>query len=164
MLKLFTAFRSLIYCIGFAFLWGWLALGMHRYDSEYHLTLPTDSSTLGIVVMILGGLVVLFCITSFVALGEGTPAPFDAPKKLVVGGLYRYVRNPMYLGACIVLLGFGLYHSSISMVLFSFLFLVIAHLFVLFVEEPLLENLFGESYLGYKRQVNRWILKLPHSS
>ena len=67
----------------------------------------------------------------------------------------------MYIGAAVVLVGFGLFHASLSMMLFSLLFLLIAHLFVLFVEEPLLENLFGESYLEYKKRVDRWIPKFP---
>ncbi len=162
--KLVTAFRSLLYGTGFAFLWGWLALGTRRYDTEYHLILPAETSTLGVVVMVIGGVVVLSCLSSFVVRGEGTPAPFDAPRKLVVRGLYRYLRNPMYLGAFIVLIGFGLYHASPSMMLFSIVFLAIAHLFVLFVEEPMLENRFSQMYRDYKNTVHRWLPKVPSGS
>ena len=161
MLKLFTALRSLFYATAFAYLWGYLALGVRQYDEQFGFSLPPSSATLGIIVMVIGSLIVVSCISTFVVRGDGTPAPFDAPRRLVVRGPYRYVRNPMYIGAAVVLVGFGLYHQSVAMALFTVLFLLITHLFVLFYEEPALENSFGQSYLDYKSRVNRWIPRIP---
>ncbi|MGH2568515.1 MAG: methyltransferase family protein [Bacteroidota bacterium] len=161
MLKLFTALRALLYASAFAYLWGYLALGVRRYDEEIGFSLPASSSQAGIALMVVGGLIALSCVATFVVRGDGTPAPFDAPRQLVVRGPYRYVRNPMYIGAAVVLVGFGLVHQSFSMALFALLFLLVAHVFVIFYEEPSLENSFGESYVDYKNRVHRWIPKIP---
>ena len=65
----------------------------------------------------------------------------------------------MYIGGFILLIGFGLYHTSLSIVILSVILIGLFHLFVVFVEEPNLEKLFGKSYIEYKKQVNRWIPK-----
>ena len=65
----------------------------------------------------------------------------------------------MYIGAIILAIGFGFYYRSFSMVLFSLVFFFVAHLFVIYVEEPGLEIRFGQSYLDYKKSVNRWVPK-----
>ena len=72
-------------------------------------------------------------------------------------GPYAYVRNPMYIGGFILLVGFGLFHSSVSILLLSIILLLLFHLFVILVEEPTLERTFGESYMEYKKRINRWI-------
>lgn len=111
--------------------------------------------------MIIGGFIVLWCLIQFIVVGKGTPAPFDAPTTFVASGPYRYVRNPMYLGAALVLLGFGLWNMSTTIALFSLAFLVIVHLFVILYEEPALERQFGFPYKGYKSTVRRWLPKKP---
>src|SRR5947199_228504 len=78
-------------------------------------------------------------------------------REFVAQGPYKYVRNPMYVGGLGVLAGFGLYQRSLAIVLFALVFLCCAHLFVVFYEEPGLERRFGQSYLDYKRSVNRWL-------
>src|SRR5215471_2629567 len=70
---------------------------------------------LGLMIAIAGGAIALWCVLAFATLGRGTPAPFDPPRRLVVRGPYRFVRNPMYRGASIALAGAGLYYQSLSL-------------------------------------------------
>lgn len=110
MKTLFIALRSAVFGAGFVLLWGWVAWSLHRrYDSTLGFALPEWTSALGIALLAAGGTLALACITTFVTRGEGTPAPFDPPRKFVAAGPYKFVRNPMYIGGCILLFGFGLY-------------------------------------------------------
>ena len=156
---LFAGLRSLVYATAFVALWVWIARGVRLYDQYLPVLLPAWAGTLGVFLVIVGGLIVLSCLSTFVVRGNGTPAPFDPPRTFVAVGPYRYVRNPMYIGAWVALAGYGLYEHSISVLLFSLIWLMLIHLFVLFVEEPGLEKRFGDSYREYKKSVNRWI---PH--
>ena len=104
-----------------------------------------------------GALTALWCILTFLFLGKGTPAPLDPPQRLVVRGPYRFVRNPMYIGAGLGLAGAALYYESISMAIYAALFLLAAHLFVIFYEEPTLRRMFGSEYQAYCSAVRRWL-------
>jgi protein-S-isoprenylcysteine O-methyltransferase Ste14 len=162
MTELLAALRSLVYMTGFLFLWGWLALLVRSIGRGW--VLPQESRAVGIVLMIVGGLVVLSCVGWFVVAGRGTPAPFDPPRSFVPGGPYRWVRNPMYLGAFVVLIGFGFWNASLSMVLLALPALALAHLFVALYEEPTLRHRFGVPYVTYLARVNRWVPKPPRQS
>ena len=151
-----TALRALIYGGGFILLWGWVALGVRAFDRSFGVALPLWTETPGVILMAVGGILALLCVGTFVVRGKGTAAPFDAPRLFVAVGPYRYVRNPMYIGGWIVLIGFGLFEHSISILLFSLIWILLAHLFVFFVEESGLEKRFGRSYLEYKKSVKRW--------
>ena len=154
----FIALRAAIFGTGFIFLWGWVALGLHhRYDITLGIALSDWTRTLGSVLMTSGGTLALACVTTFVTSGEGTPAPFDPPRKFVVAGPYRFVRNPMYIGAFIVLFGFGLYEQSAAILLFTLPWLLCAHLFVVIYEEPHLRVTFGALYDAYCHSVRRWL-------
>jgi protein-S-isoprenylcysteine O-methyltransferase Ste14 len=159
MRTIFDAARSLLYMTGFVYLWGWLALQVRPLDRHLAFELPSWIIIAGVLVMLLGGATALLCVATFVLKGQGTPAPFDAPVKFVAVGPYRIVRNPMYIGGGLTLIGLGLFLQSISMVLFSFAWFLLAHLFVVLVEEPGLERRFGQSYAEYKRSANRWLPK-----
>jgi protein-S-isoprenylcysteine O-methyltransferase Ste14 len=111
----------------------------------------------GLAVLALGGVVALWCILTFALVGKGTPAPFDPPRKLVVAGPYRWVRNPMYIGAGGVLVGTALFYESAALVAFAAGFWLAAHLFVVFYEEPTLERTFGAQYADYRNAVPRWV-------
>ena len=112
------------------------------------------------VVALLGAVLAAWCILTFVFAGKGTPAPFDPPRRLVVSGPYRFVRNPMYLGAGLVLLGVaGLYRSSV-LCGYAVLFLLAAHIFVMLYEEPTGARQFGEEYKAYRAKVRRWIPRI----
>jgi len=81
----------------------------------------------------------------------------DPPKELVVQGLYRYVRNPMYVSVSTTLLGEALLLRSLALLLYWAIFFTAANLFVMLYEEPALRSQFGESYESYRREVGRWI-------
>ena len=139
---------------------GWIALGVRAYDQTLGIALPEWTRAIGIIFMIVGSVLVLICVGIFVARGRGTPAIFDPPREFVALGPYKYVRNPMYVGGFILLSGFGLYHHSVSILALALLLALLFHLFVLWVEEPGLEQRFGSSYRDYKNSVNRWLPKM----
>ena len=156
---IFNALRAFAYMTGFLFLWAWLALRVRAFDRMLGLDLPAWVLVAGALMMIVGGCIALLCVGTFVVKGRGTPAPFDAPREFVGSGPYRFARNPMYIGGGMMLIGYGLYLQSMSMVLFSLVWFLLAHLFVVYVEEPGLEKRFGRSYVEYRRSVNRWLPK-----
>lgn len=130
-------------------------------DDRFGFQLPDEVRPLAIFVMALGGTLALLCASVFVVEGRGTPAPFDPPRAFVVTGPCRWVRNPMYIGGLMLLVGFALWHTSVAMLLFAVLVALLVHLFVVAFEEPQLERRFSASYLEYKRSVNRWLPKKP---
>lgn len=160
MRRLFDLARAYLYAAGFVLGWGYLALRVRLFDQRYGITLPVWTPGPGIALMIAGGLVALACITGFAWWGEGTPAPFDAPRRFVARGPYRLVRNPMYIGGWAVLVGLGLQQRSAAILMLSAVMLGCAHLFVVRYEEPNLERRFGEDYRAYKRTVRRWLPRL----
>jgi protein-S-isoprenylcysteine O-methyltransferase Ste14 len=107
-----------------------------------------------------GGSVYGWCVWDFAAFGRGTPLPIDAPKKLVVRGLYRWVRNPMYLGVLAVVAGWAVLYRSAGLALYLVLLWTVFHAFVFFYEEPALGRSFGAEYEAYKMQVGRWLPRL----
>jgi protein-S-isoprenylcysteine O-methyltransferase Ste14 len=159
MTQIFAALRALVYATGFVLLWGWLALQVRAIAGD--VALPASGRVVGAALMIVGGTLALACVAWFVVVGRGTPAPFDPPRSFVPGGPYRWVRNPMYLGAFAVLIGFGLWHASLFMVLFVVPAATAAHLFVVWYEEPTLRRSFGQPYTTYLAHVNRWVPKPP---
>src|SRR5260221_14322356 len=93
----------------------------------------------------------------FAMIGGGTPAPIAPTKVLVVKGLHRFVRNPMYLGVALVIAGQAWLFHSLRIAIYLACFGLIVHLFVLFYEEPTLGKQFGEEYDHYRASVPRWI-------
>jgi protein-S-isoprenylcysteine O-methyltransferase Ste14 len=113
--------------------------------------------------LFLGGAgIYLWCAWDFAVKGRGTPAPIDAPRLLVVQGLYRFTRNPMYVGVATMIAAQAGYYRSRSVAVYL-LFVVLAfHTFVRLYEEPTLRRLFGEQYETYCQTVPRWLVRLPH--
>ena len=106
---------------------------------------------------LIGTFVILWCSVDMVLRGLGTPAHFDPPKRLLINGPYRYVRNPIYLGALFVQLGYLIWFGS-GITISYFLFFVLAyHILIVFVEEPVLKKTFGAAYDEYSEHVPRWI-------
>lgn len=159
--KAFIVVRGLIYSSAFIFLWVWLAASIRRLDSRLILEIPAWLQPIGWLLALAGALLTALCIGTFVTRGRGTPAPFDPPREFVASGPYRYVRNPMYIGAAGVILGAGLVLSSPSIVLLTLPFLAVMHLFVVLHEEQALTERFGDSYLRYKSAVHRWLIRWP---
>lgn len=114
----------------------------------------------GISVGLAGALLAVGCILTFALVGKGTPAPFDPPQRLVVNGPYRYVRNPMYLGAAFALGGAALVYRSVGLLIYAAVFHLAMHLFVLGYEEPALTRLFGTEYQTYRTKVHRWLPRI----
>lgn len=110
----------------------------------------------GMLVASVGAAIALSCVAAFVWIGKGTPAPFDPPRRLVVRGPYRFVRNPMYIGAATALAGAALFYKSAALLGFVAIFVLITHLFVRLYEEPTLRRMFGPEYEAYCRRVHRW--------
>ena len=110
----------------------------------------------GVVAVASGAALDLWCILTFVVGGRGTPAPFDPPRRLVIQGPYRFVRNPMYLGAGLALAGAALVYGSPWLAGYAATFLAVTHAFVLTYEEPTLRRSFGTDYDAYCRHVRRW--------
>jgi protein-S-isoprenylcysteine O-methyltransferase Ste14 len=95
----------------------------------------------------------------FALIGGGTPAPIAPTKILVVKGLHRYVRNPMYLGVALAIGGQAWLFHSLRILIYMTCMLTVAHLFVVFYEEPALRRQFGQEYDRYRATVPRWIPK-----
>jgi len=130
-----------------------------RVLSRSGLARPAAIATPQILAMVIGTIgaaIALLCIVTFILFGKGTPAPFDAPRHLVVRGPYRFVRNPMYIGATLALTGAALFYGSLALLLYSAAYILACHLFVIIYEEPTLRRTFGLEYEAYCRKVNRW--------
>jgi len=128
----------------------WLIARGEAVGSPAHVLI---SAMLGLV----GGAIYLRCLWDFAAFGRGTPAPIDAPRRLVVRGLYRYTRNPMYVGVLTVILGWTVLFRSLALLLYASCIGGVFHLFVLLYEEPHLRSVFGEQYDRYCSRTGRWL-------
>ena len=111
----------------------------------------------GILLATAGASLALACVLTFVFVGKGTQAPFDPPRRLVVRGPYRLVRNPMYIGAALALAGAALFFQSPALLAYAAAFLLIAHVFVMTYEEPTLRAMFGKDYEAYCATTGRWL-------
>ena len=114
----------------------------------------------GVALIAVGVPLLLDSFARFALQGRGTPAPVLPTEHLVVTGLYRYVRNPMYVGVMTVVLGQGLLIGSLPVLGYGALLGLTFHLFVLAYEEPELRRSFGAEYDRYCRNVSRWIPRL----
>jgi len=112
---------------------------------------------LALTLLVTGGVIYTWCVWKFAAFGRGTPAPHDAPKKLVVRGLYRYTRNPIYMGVLTVLLGWTVMFRAMNLLIYTFSVAICFHLFVVFYEERRLTRQFGAEYDDYRAKVGRWL-------
>jgi protein-S-isoprenylcysteine O-methyltransferase Ste14 len=115
------------------------------------------SRFIGIVPIAAGAAIYFWCAWDFARFGKGTPAPIDPPRELVIRGLYRFTRNPMYIGVWSALAGEAVLFESINLLFYSLLVLIAFHLRVVYYEEPTLRKTFGESFEEYCRTVPRWM-------
>lgn len=118
---------------------------------------PRALRDLGFPLVVIGAAGLLWCIWEFFSRGRGTLAPIDPPKQLIVRGLYRYVRNPMYVAVGTTLIGEAIFFRSAPVLIEAGVFVVLANLFVMGYEEPTLRRQFGESYEEYSQTAGRWI-------
>ena len=112
---------------------------------------------LGVFPLIVGVAAYLWCTWDFAGAGKGTPAPYDPPRVLVTRGLYRLVRNPIYVGVVLIVLGEALIFDTLTLVVYAATLLVLFHLRIVFYEEPRLKKKFGASYDVYCRTVPSWL-------
>jgi len=111
---------------------------------------------LGVILLVAGVIVLIQAFVRFVVEGLGTPVPVAAPERLVVGGVYRYVRNPMYVAILAAIVGQALLLGQLGLLLYAAGIWVIAAAFVRFYEEPTLTRRFGADYEAYRRAVPAW--------
>ncbi len=114
----------------------------------------------GGVPFILGAVVLLWCVRDFYVAGRGTLAPWDPPRHLVRVGLYRYSRNPMYVGVLLILVGWIAGFRTRGLVIYTIVVAILFHLRVLLHEEPWLARTFPGEWPGYKSRVPRWLVRL----
>ncbi|GAB3926987.1 methyltransferase family protein [Larkinella terrae] len=112
---------------------------------------------LGIGIWFLGLIILTDCIIRFATEGRGTISPADPTKRLVVKGLYRFSRNPMYVGVMLVLIGEAVFCPAIALWMYTISVFIAVSVFVITHEEPRLRNDFGADYEEYCRRVRRWI-------
>jgi protein-S-isoprenylcysteine O-methyltransferase Ste14 len=110
----------------------------------------------GVGLIVAGALIYLWCAWDFAFAGKGTPAPIDPPKELVVKGLYKYVRNPMYIGVLSLVLGQAIWYESSRLFAYAVVVFLLFSAFVFLYEEPALTQKFGDSYRRYCETVPRW--------
>ena len=114
---------------------------------------------LAIVLFAIGGSIYGWCVFDFASFGRGTPAPIEPPKKLVTRGLYRYSRNPMYVGVLTVIFAWAVLYRSRGVAVYALVVAVCFYSFVVFFEEPFLRRRFGADYEHYCREVPRWLFR-----
>ena len=153
-----TALKSLLFLIvAPGMVAGYIPLALLRKGPQIETGI---FAYLALPLWLFGGTILLWSFWNFYREGHGTPAPVDAPKVLVVSGFYRYVRNPMYFGILLMLIGYFLWFGYWSLLIYTMIAFVITHLFVTLYEEPTLKRKFGASYEEYLRRVPRWMPKL----
>lgn len=152
-----TTVASLLVGTAFFALWFWLLPSWLGFQVE------AETGALwrwiGAVPSVLGFAVALRCVWDFGRTGHGTPVPIAPPKRLVVVGFYRYVRNPMYVGFLAGWVGLWIVFGRADLAVIAVACMVAlgVHLFVMFYEEPHLLKIFGAEYEEYCRNVRRWM-------
>lgn len=121
---------------------------------------------IGLVILIIGVIIYLICAISFVLKGLGTPMIWFAkplkvlvgeePKKLVASGIYKYSRNPMYVGVITTVFGEAFFYQRMILVHYFIFLCILFHLVVVMIEEPHLKRKFGKDYEEYRKKVRRW--------
>jgi protein-S-isoprenylcysteine O-methyltransferase Ste14 len=132
----------------------WLA---HRV-APHPLPLPATPRTATAAVLFVAGVGVwLLCLDVFSRRGRGTPFPLDAPSRLVTSGPFAVVRNPIMVAEVTVIWAEAVYLASVGVLVYALLVSLVAHLLVVYMEEPELRQRFGEEYEAYCRRVPRWL-------
>lgn len=131
----------------------WWYFGLREARPEWGR--PATWACLGMIAF--GVTMLLTCVWDFARSGRGTLSPADPPRTLVVRGLYRYVRNPMYIAVTVVVLGEALLSRSTALGAYAAIWFAFVNAFVLGYEEPTLRSTFGAQYDRYCHDVGRWL-------
>jgi protein-S-isoprenylcysteine O-methyltransferase Ste14 len=137
---------------------GWIPWSIGQW--QVHPPFFVFADIAGSVLIALGLVPLLESFLRFALEGLGTPAPIAPPQQLVVGGFYRHVRNPMYVGVVAVIVGQALLFSDPRLLLYAAIVWLSFHLFVLVYEEPTLGEKFGARYDDFRANVPRWLPRL----
>jgi protein-S-isoprenylcysteine O-methyltransferase Ste14 len=147
----------------FVFFWiapaavaGWIPWMITRWRMQPSVWGAAATRWLGAALIVAGAVVVIECFVRFALKGLGTPAPVLPTRRLVVSGLYRYVRNPMYVGVVTAIVGQALLFGSPALLVYAGVVWLAFTAFVMLYEEPTLVRQFGPSYETYRRNVRRW--------
>lgn len=132
---------------------------LNDWTMSWFLEIPLNYlTTMTSIIIVIGGLYLLTStIKMFATIGQGTLAPWSPTQKLVVHGVYRYVRNPMITGILLILLGESIFFGSLEIFVWFVFFFVGNHVYFIKSEEPGLVARFGDEYLHYAKNVPRWI-------
>ena len=135
----------------------YLILGEKVNDLFVQQLLQRGLHDSGAIIFVIGFVIMLRCIISFAVQGRGTLSPADPTKRLVVSGLYKFSRNPMYVGVILILIGEAIFFQSGELWMYTLLVFIGFNMFIILVEEPRLKRDFGEEYKSYCEKVRRWI-------
>lgn len=116
----------------------------------------TGSKLIGILLLLTSVSIFLYCVNIFWFFGKGTPALSDSPKKLVINGLYKYSRNPIYVAHSLILLSYALYLGHFLLYIYFLLAVISYNLLIILYEEPHLKKKFRKDYEEYLEKVPRW--------
>lgn len=139
---------------------GWVPWYLMRWRTAPPLFDGDASRWIGVLLILAGAAVVIESFARFALKGHGTPAPVAPTRQLVVSGLYRHVRNPMYVGVVSAILGQALWFGSVALLKYAAALWAGFFLFVLLYEEPALKRQFGAEYEAYRRHVPRWLPRI----
>ena len=152
---------ALIFTLVLPFTVLWLVphyvIGLRRHPLDWYAW----PSWTGLALLLLGAGIYLWCAWEFISYGEGTPAPWRSPKKLVIRGLYAVTANPMYVGIVLAIAGQAIAWKSWPAGIYAVLIWFAFHMRVVTQEEPILLGRYGESYREYWKRVPRWFPGLP---
>ncbi len=135
----------------------WLILTRHGAP-------PAPAAWYAVPVIAIGVALYFWCLWAFAAIGQGTPGLWDAPRQVVAAGPYRWVRNPIYIAAVLIISGEAWLFLSVDLLLYAGALAASFHLIVIGYEEPRLRARFGETYDAYGRRGARWIPRPPHAN
>ena len=137
---------------------GVVAIGVPAWYAARALHAAGTFHPIGLLPLVAGFLLLLWCVRDFNVAGRGTLAPWAPPRNLVTTGLYRYSRNPMYVAVTVMLMGWSMSFASAGLALYAVCVIVAFHLSVVFGEEPWLARTHGALWDQYKARVPRWLL------
>ncbi len=139
----------------------WISFPLLFYYLNDFLNLPFHDlffmKILGVIFLFIDFIVFSYCSALFIKFGKGTPVPIYSPKKIVETSLYKYSRNPIYLGHIFGFFGIAFISGRLLNYLYVILAFFIIHLIVIYFEEPHLKRKFRKSYENYRKRVRRWI-------
>lgn len=138
----------------------WIISTEHSQAARPWINPNNPMAVLGGIITAAGLILLVLSVRLFILIGRGTIMPWDPTRKLIVAGLYQYVRNPMILGVLILEIGAAVLFASRGVAILAVLFFLINTAYFIFSEEPGLEKRFGVEYVEYKKNVPRWIPRL----